>query len=82
MDTVMQNFTITKTFPRENDTELVEVRHYAAELDAGVAKIYSLDDNDENPVVIVVQPWKPLGDGTREDWNDIQGVIDWFRAAN
>jgi hypothetical protein len=78
----MQNFTIEKTFEKEDGSDLIEVRHYSADLDAGIAKIYSLDDNDENPVVIVVQPWKPLGDGTREEWTDIREVIDWFKAAN
>lgn len=78
----MQNFTIEKKFKQENGPDIVEVSHYNVSLDGGVAKICSLDDNDENPVLITVQPWQPLGDGSRSEWNNEQEVMDWFRSVS
>ncbi len=75
------NFTIEKTYTDENNEQQVEVDHYAAELNAGVAEVFSLDAQGENPVKMCVQPWNPLGDGTRAEWATVEEVIDWFKTS-
>jgi hypothetical protein len=31
---------------------------------------------------VEVQPWKPLGDGTRTDWENEEEVITWYKELN
>ena len=31
---------------------------------------------------VEVQPWKPLGDGSRTDWENEEEVITWYKEIN
>jgi hypothetical protein len=46
-------------------------------LDAGTATI-----TNNTTGKVDVQPWKPLGDGTRTDWADEAEVIAWYKEMN
>lgn len=52
---------------------------YFAELEDGVAKIYRVDDGERN--LTDVQPWYPAGDGSRQDWTDLDQVVAWFKQT-
>jgi len=52
---------------------------YFAELEDGVAKIYRVDNGERN--LTDVQPWYPAGDGSRQDWTDLDQVVAWFKQT-
>lgn len=72
---------IEKTIVTTEGETKTEVSKFRVELDAGVAKIYSLNDQGQDPILFAVQPWKTNGDGSRSEWNNEQEVIDWFKSS-
>ena len=52
---------------------------YFAELEEGVANIYRVESGQR--ILTDVQPWYPAGDGTRQDWTDLDQVVTWFKTT-
>lgn len=67
-------FSITKTFGDSDFTT-----NYSADLESGIATISITDSPGE---VILVQPWKTNGDGTRSDWANETEVVSWFKEQD
>lgn len=67
-------------YPVEDESGKIiyKTARYSAELEDAVAKIYKVVNSDKE--LIIDQPWNPLNDGTRIDWNSIEEVIEWFKA--
>ena len=63
-----------------NDADETEelADEFWAELVDGEARIHRVEG--ANRTLTDVQPWYPAGDGTREDWTDLDQVIAWYKA--
>lgn len=67
-------FSITKTFGDSDFTT-----NYNATLIDGNATITIADSGGS---VVLVQPWKTNGDGTRAEWSNEAEVVTWFKEQD
>jgi hypothetical protein len=67
-------FSITKTIEDSDFTV-----NYSAELTDGTATITITDSGGD---IVLVQPWKCNGDGTRTDWSNEAEVVTWFKEQD
>lgn len=82
------NFNVITTKTREdedgNPVEVTKTTEFSATLTDGLFLVtteHSNPDAEEEVEIINVlsQPFKPLEDGTREDWNSLEQAIEWFQ---
>lgn len=67
-------FSITKTIGDSDFTT-----NYSAELADGTATITITDSGGD---IVLVQPWKTNGDGTRANWSNEAEVVTWFKEQD
>ena len=74
------NFTVVKRVEDVdvdgNDTFENVTTNYVGSLNSGTF-IATLDN-----VMVVSQPWNPLPDGTRENWEDLAEAVLWFQTTS
>lgn len=72
------NFTKNYVFYQDSDgADVTETFNYSASLDDQNASISKEVDGEY--VIIKVQPFKPMGDGSRATWDDEADVVAWFK---
>jgi hypothetical protein len=71
------DFTIDRDTTDENGDPITVTENYSASLEGGVATVNHIVDGEAQPAV--TQPWNPLPDGSRADWNDVNEVVTWYK---
>ena len=73
-------FSVDSTREYANGSVEIFTKNYKLVFEDKTANIYLLREDEENPeIMIIQQPWNPTPDGGREQWENEEQVIEWFK---
>lgn len=73
-------FSVDSTREYANGSVEITTKNYKLVFENKTANVYLLKEDEENPEVMVVhQPWNPTSDGGRQQWENEEQVIEWFK---